>query len=93
MHITESESIYSIDQDIYLSNVEQIPSNGDFSKFASMRMKLAWLSNTKPDKVFEISQTAPVTWAMYENEIAMYCKHLNNAIKYVHDQKASSRIP
>ena len=30
---------------------------------------------------------------MYENDISKHCKRLNKAIKYVHDTKASIRIP
>ena len=42
MHITESDNIYHIDLDFYMSKIEQIPSDAEFSTFASMRMKLAW---------------------------------------------------
>ena len=41
MHITESENMYHIDRDFCMSKIEQIPSNAEFCKFASMRMKLA----------------------------------------------------
>ena len=40
MHIIESENLYHIDQDFYVSKIEQIPSDAEFSQFASMRMKL-----------------------------------------------------
>ena len=46
MHITESDNMYQIDQDFYMSKIEQIPSDAEFSKFSFMRMKLAWLKNT-----------------------------------------------
>ena len=93
MHITESDNMCHIDQDFYMSKIEQIPSNAEFSKFASMRMKLAWLANTRPDIVLEISQIEQVTRAMYENDISTHCKRLNKAIKYVHDHNASIPIP
>ena len=54
MYITDSENMYHIDQDFYINKIEQIPSNTAFSKFVFMRMKLAWLANTRPDIVFEI---------------------------------------
>ena len=57
MYITESENMHHIDQDFYMSKIEHIPFDAEFSKFTSMRMKLAWLANTLPDVVFEISQT------------------------------------
>ena len=30
---------------------------------------------------------------MYERDMSTHCKRLNNAIKYVYDHKASTRIP
>ena len=65
MHITESDNMYHIDSDFHMSKIEQIPSETEFSKFASMRMKLAWLPNTKHDIVFEISKIVQVTLAMH----------------------------
>ena len=54
MHITESENMFHIDQDFYMSRIEQIPLNAKFSRFASMKMKLACLANTRTDIVLEI---------------------------------------
>ena len=42
MYITESDNMYSIDQDFYKSKIEQMPLDAKFCKFASMRMKLPW---------------------------------------------------
>ena len=36
MHITEFDNIYHIDQDFYMSKIEQIPSDSELSKFSSM---------------------------------------------------------
>ena len=56
IHITESDNKYTIDQDFYLSKIEQNPSNAEFNKFASLGMEITWITNTRPDTVFEISQ-------------------------------------
>ena len=64
MLITESDNMHHIDQDFYMNKVEQIPSNTEFSKLSSTRVRLAWLANTRPDIVFEISQIAQVTRAI-----------------------------
>ena len=71
MHITESDNMYHIDQDLYMNKIEQIPSNAEFSKFASMKMKLVWLANTRPNKVLEISQISQVTRTMYEKDTSI----------------------
>ena len=58
-----------------------------------MRMKLAWLANTRPDLTFEISQIAQVIRAMLDQDINKHFKRLNKAIKYAHDKKVSIRVP
>ena len=70
MYINESDNIYHIYQDFYMNKIEQIPSKAKFSKFASMIMKLAWLSNTIHDIVLEILEIAQVTRTMYEKNIS-----------------------
>ena len=41
MNITGSDNMYHIYLDLYMSNIERTPSDAKFSKFESMRMKLA----------------------------------------------------
>ena len=93
MYIIDSENMYHIDQYFYMSEIKQIPSDAKFSKSASMRMKLAWLAKARPDILLEISQNAQIIQAIYDKDITRHCKCLNKVIKYVHDHKASIRIP
>ena len=69
MHIIDFEIMFHIDRDFYASKIEQILSDAEFRKLASVRTRLAWLPNTTPDIVFEISQIAQLTRAMYERDI------------------------
>ncbi len=48
-------------QHFYLEKLEKLPLDASFTDFRSMRMRLAWLANTRPDCVYEISQLAQVT--------------------------------
>ena len=48
IHITEPDNLYHIDDYFYMAKTYQIPSNAEFSRFASMRIKLTWLTNTRP---------------------------------------------
>ena len=92
IHIIESDNMHHIDRDFYMSKIEQITFNGEFSKFASMRMELRWLVNTRPDIVLEVSEISQVIRAIYEKDISIHCKRFNKAIKYVHDRNVSIRI-
>ena len=58
-----------------------------------MRMKLAWLANTRPDLQLAISQLAQVTQARFDTNAKTYVKNLNSAIRYAHDNAASLRFP
>ena len=51
MHITKFDSMYHINQDFDMSKIEPLSYDAEFSKSASMRMKLAWLANTWPEFV------------------------------------------
>lgn len=54
-----------IEQNIYLRKLEVLQTDATFKQFRSMRMTLASLSHTRPDRLFEISQLAQVTEAMF----------------------------
>lgn len=56
-------------------------------------MKLAWLSNTLPDCLFEISQLAQVTEAHFEDKHRDHIKRLNRVVKHAVDNRVSLRIP
>ena len=53
MNTTEVEEMLDIDQEIYSSKIEDILKDAELSKFASKRLKLEWLANTRPDIGFE----------------------------------------
>ena len=76
-----------------MSKIEQILPNAEFRTTALMRMRLAWLANTRPNILLEISQIAQLTRSMYEKDMSTHCKRLKKLIKYLHDQKAPTRIP
>ena len=77
MHITDNEGMLHIDQDFYISKIEQTPNGVELGKFASMRMRLAWIKSTRPDLVFEISQIAQVTRDIFHQYVTKHCKRLD----------------
>ena len=52
---------YALDLLFYHRKLEHLPAAAEFSEFRSMRMKLAWMINTRPDIAIDISQLAQVT--------------------------------
>lgn len=55
-----------LEQHVYLRKLEQMPLDASFLHFKSMRIKLAWLSHTRPDCMFEIYQLVQVTEAKFK---------------------------
>ena len=74
--------MYHIDQDFYKRKIKQTPSDAEFSKIDSTRMKLSGLANTRPDIVLESSQTAQVARDISEKDIPKSWKRLNEDIKH-----------
>ena len=90
--VTDNESL-SIDQNLYRKQLEYFYNSSTFSEFRSMRMKLAWLANTRPDLQFAISQLAQVTQARFDTNAMGYVKNLNSTVRYGHDNAVSIRFP
>ena len=57
-----------------------------------MRMSLAWLANTRPDCLFEISELAQVTEDRFTREGATELRRLNKATKYAIDNRVAIKI-
>ncbi len=56
-------------------------------------MRLAWLANTRPDCLYEISQLAKVTEERFLTEKSQLVRQLNKATKYAVDNRISLKIP
>lgn len=82
-----------IDQNAYLKKLECLPQDASFSHFRSMRMRLAWLSSSRPDCLFEISQLAQVTEANFESSKIACIRRLNKAVKYAIDNRVRLKVP
>ena len=50
-----------IDQKDCLKKLKPLPKDAKFNDFVFLRMKLAWLSSTREDLSFEVSQLSQVT--------------------------------
>lgn len=80
-------------QNIYMQRLKALPLNATFTKFRSMRMRLEWLANARPDCLFEISQLAQVTEDRYDKERFSILRRLNMATKYTTDKRVVIEIP
>lgn len=80
-------------QHFYLQKLEKLSLNATFAEFRSMRMRLAWLANTRPDCQFEISQLAQITEERFAKEQNAVIRRLDKTTKYAVDHRVSLKIP
>ena len=78
-----------INQREYLRQLEELQSNATFSEFRSMRMKLAWLSHSRPDCLLEISHLAQVTDKQFSSSKVPVVRCLNKAVKFAKKHQLS----
>lgn len=80
-------------QKSYLKNLETLSMDVDFAAFHSMRMKLSWITHTRADCLFEISQPAQVTAERFATERTASLRRLNKAIRFAVDNPLYLRLP
>ena len=84
---------FSIDQTFYLRQLEELDAAAKFTEFRSMRMKVAWLANTRPDLQFEISQMTQVAMDRFSEDAATLIKRFNVVIRYARNIATSLKFP
>lgn len=58
-----------------------------------MRMRLAWLVNSRPDFLFEIAQLEQITEQMFDSDTPQLLRKMNKAIKYAADNRVCLKLP
>ena len=81
-----------IDQNEYLRRLECLPLDASYSQFRSMRMRIAWLANSRPDCMVEISQLSHVTEEMFHAGKTELIRRLNKAVRYAVDNRIKLKI-
>lgn len=83
----DKDSVWVHNQLHYFRKVKKININDEtmYSKFHSVRMKLAWLASTCPDYLLEISQLAQVTGDVFKNSPQDWIKRMNCTVWYVQE--------
>lgn len=82
-----------IDQREYLKKLEALPPNATFKQIRSMRQKLGWLSNSRPDCLFEVSQLAQITDEHFENSPKPHLTRINRATSCAIKNHTSLLLP
>ena len=76
----------------YLRQLEALPLDAPLWGFLSIRTRLAWLTNTQPDCMFEISQIAQVTNSMFKESKAKQIERWNKVVNFATSNPISLKI-
>lgn len=63
-----------------------------FFDFSSGRIKLAWISHTRPDVQFDVSQLEQITKNAFNTDRLKIVKNLSKVVKYVMETDAATVI-
>lgn len=66
----------------YLKNIKPQPTDSNFSHFRSFRMKLEWLSYSRPDLTCAVSVLAQVIEAGFNSRLPKLVKGVNKILLY-----------
>ena len=81
------ENTLTLDQNSYLDTIRPTSSDAEWFEFASLRIRLSWLTHTRPDCVLEVSQIAQATKDMFERDITPFMKKFSKLVKHVHQNR------
>ncbi len=87
----QNENIF-ISQSHYLQKLSILPKEASFSDFRSMRMRLAWLSNSRPDCLFHISKLTQVTEKDFNSFKTDILKQINTVVEYAKEESFDLKI-
>lgn len=65
--------------------MKPVPTDATFSNFRSSRMQLAWLSHSRPDLIFEVSNLDEVVEARFLNNKSALVKRVIKILKFARD--------
>ena len=87
------DNTLTLDQNNYLMTIRPMRSDAEWFHFASRRMNLLWLTHTRPDCAFDVSQMAQVTKDIFKRDKKAVIRRCNRLVKHVHENKNKVAIP
>lgn len=81
-----------MDKSDYVHTIKPLDVNASYAVFASVRMKLAWITHNRPDCAYEVSQMTPVTKERFESERSATIKGCNKLILHAHKNRLGIKV-
>jgi hypothetical protein len=74
---------FQLHEQRYISTLDILSDSSTFQRSRSLRAKLSWTANTRPDISCAFAQAAQVTDNMYAKEPLTYIKRLSDVVKHL----------
>jgi Reverse transcriptase (RNA-dependent DNA polymerase) len=74
---------YQLHQQRYNSTLDSVSDSSTFQRYQSLRAKLSWAANARPDISCAIAQAVQITDSMYAKESLTYTNGLNAVAKHL----------
>ena len=87
------ENTLTFDKHSCLNTIRPMGSDSEWFEFASLRMNLSWLTHTRPDCAFEVSQMAQVTQENFKRDKKPFINRCNKLVRHRHENKIKVAIP
>ena len=82
IHISRTtDYTYTNDQLSYVNGLTQLRSDATFKELSFIRMRLAWISNTWLDLLYEISHLAQATQLRHDEQRKKTVRRINKALR------------
>lgn len=75
-----------LDQHDYLSKIKVLPEDALYRDLASIKMNLAWLSHSRPDCMFEVSQITQVTEKIFSEGRPETLRGVDKLVKFAKEK-------
>lgn len=73
----------------YVNQLTTLQANATYSYFASLRMKLAWMSHSRTDVLFEVAKRTQVRAYRFQNDHPAIVKRTNRTVYYAQHNPVS----
>lgn len=87
LQIKQIDSIWAVHQKRYIDRLQKLKPHCDFFAFRSLRVQLAWASNSRPDVCFAVALLAQITIDTFLLNPQKYIKENNGIITHLQKNK------
>ena len=83
VNIEASNNGFCIHQESYIKTIASLSKDDSFAQYSSLRAKLMWLLQTRPDIACAVAQSTQVTQTRFTSDSTTHKKLLNSVVRHI----------